>query len=233
MAVTPQNNDAFFREVDEELRRSQVSGLWRRYGILAIVVVVLGLAALGGFLWWNNHRAALAGQDGEKLIGALHDLGTGKPQSATPVLNGLAASPRPGYRAAAELTLAGLALQKNDIKTAAAAYRRIADDSSLGQPTRDAALLRATLAEFDTLPPATVVDRLKPLAEAGKPWFGTAGELVAIAYLKMNKPELAGPLYGAIAKDKDVPDSIRSRALQMASTLGVDVVKEASAAAKE
>lgn len=233
MAVTPQNNDAFFREVDEELRRAQLTTLWQRYGRLAIILVALGLAALAGYLWWNSHQDALAGQDGVKLSGALHDLGDGKPQSATPALTALATSPRAGYRAAAELTLAGMALQKNDAKQAAAAYRRIAADAKLGQPTRDAALLRATMAEFDTLPAATVVERLKPLAEQGKPWFGSAGEMVAIAYLKMNKPDLAGPLYGAIAKDKTVPASIRSRALQMASMLGVDVVKEASAAAKE
>jgi len=233
LAVTPQNNDAFFREVDEELRRAQLTTLWQRYGRLAIILVALGLAALAGYLWWNSHQDALAGQDGVKLSGALHDLGDGKPQSATPALTALATSPRAGYRAAAELTLAGMALQKNDAKQAAAAYRRIAADAKLGQPTRDAALLRATMAEFDTLPAATVVERLKPLAEQGKPWFGSAGEMVAIAYLKMNKPDLAGPLYGAIAKDKTVPASIRSRALQMASMLGVDVVKEASAAAKE
>ncbi|WP_157215809.1 tetratricopeptide repeat protein [Flavisphingomonas formosensis] len=233
MAVTPQNNDAFFREVDEELRRAQMTSLWQRYGRLAIVVVALGLAALAGYLWWNNHSQQLAGQDGEKLSGALHDLGDRKPERARPVLQALAGSPRAGYRAAADLTLAGMALEGNDVKGAVAAYQRVAADTKLGEPTRDAALLRETMAQFDTLPPAQVVERLKPLAEAGNPWFGTAGEMVAIAYLKMNKPELAGPLYGAIAKNKDVPDSIQRRALEMASMLGVDVVKEASAAAKE
>lgn len=233
MAVTPQNNDAFFREVDEELRRAQLTVLWMRYGKLAIILVVLGLAALAGLLWWNHHREQVAGQDGEKLSTALHDLGDGKPASARPALEALGASPRAGYRAAAQMTLAGMALQDKNVKQAAADYQHVIDDAKVGQPTHDAALLRQTMAQFDSLPPATVVERLKPLAEAGKPWFGTAGEMVALSYVKMNKPELAGPLYGAIAKDKDVPESIRSRALQMASVFGVDVVKEASAAAKE
>jgi hypothetical protein len=233
LAVTPQNNDAFFREVDEELRRAKVTGLWQRYGRLIVVLVALGLAVLAGVLWWQYHREQQAGADGEKLSAALHDLGAGKQPGAKTALDALATSPRPGYRAAARMAIAGMALEKNDQKTAIAAYQGVVDDAKLGQPSRDAALMRETLAQFDTLPPATVVARLKPLAIEGNPWFGSAGEMVAISYLKMNKPELAGPLFGELAKDVKVPQSIRGRALQMASLLGVDVVQQATAAAKE
>ena len=78
---------------------------------------------------------------------------------------------------------------------------------------------------FDALKPQQVVDRLKPLAVEGAPWFGSAGELVAIAYMKMRKPELAGPMFAAMAKDENVPQSIRSRARQMAGLLGIDAVE--------
>jgi hypothetical protein len=70
-----------------------------------------------------------------------------------------------------------------------------------------------------------VIDRLKPLAVAGNPWFGSAGELVALAYLKQNKPELAAPIFAAMAKEKDMPASLRSRAVQMAGALGVDAIQ--------
>src|SRR3546814_4684369 len=70
-----------------------------------------------------------------------------------------------------------------------------------------------------------VVDRLKPLATEGNPWFGSAGEMVAIAYMKMRKPELSGPLFAAMSKDRSVPETIRTRAVQMAGLLGVDAVK--------
>jgi hypothetical protein len=101
----------------------------------------------------------------------------------------------------------------------------MAADSSLDQPYRDLALIRQTTIEFDALKPQQVVDRLKPLAVEGAPWFGSAGELVAIAYMKMRKPELAGPMFAAMAKDENVPQSIRSRARQMAGLLGIDAVE--------
>src|SRR3546814_8450557 len=70
-----------------------------------------------------------------------------------------------------------------------------------------------------------VVDRLKPLATEGNPWFGSAGEMVAIAYMKMRKPELSGSLFAAMSKDRSVPETIRTRAVQLAGLLGVDAVK--------
>lgn len=43
--------------------------------------------------------------------------------------------------------------------------------------------------------------------------------------MKMRKPELAGPMFAAMAKDENVPQSIRSRARQMAGLLGIDAVE--------
>jgi hypothetical protein len=75
------------------------------------------------------------------------------------------------------------------------------------------------------------VARLKPLAEPGKPWFGSAGELLASAYLKQGRKDLAGPLLAAIAKDQTVPASLRARTRQLAGLLGVDAVGDPEQAA--
>lgn len=222
MAITPTPNDAFFREVDEGLRRDQVEGLFRRYGLILAGVVLLGLLAFGGYLWWQHDQQSKAGVEGEALTAALRDLGSGKGAAAQAALGKLAASPRPGYKAAARLALADIALDKRDLKGAVAGFKAIAEDEKIGRPFRDLALVRQTAAEFDTLPPAQVVARLKPLAQAGSPWFGSAGEMVAIAYLKMGKPELAGPLFAAIGKDKKAPATLRSRAIQMAEVMGIE-----------
>lgn len=226
MALTPQNEDAFKREVDEELRRDQMGQLWRRYGIIATVVVVLGLAAFGGFLWWKAEQRQKAGGDGELLTQALTDLGQGKEAGVPAKLDTLARSPHDAYRAAAALTRAAMAAGKNDAKAAIAQYKQVADDADLPQPFRDLATIRGTALEFDTLPPAEVVARLKPLAVSGNPWFGSAGEMVAVAYIKMNKPELAGPLFAAIAKDEQVPETIRGRVTRVAGALGADAVAQ-------
>jgi len=224
LASTPPSNEAFIREVDEELRRDQVKTLWQRYGRLAIVAIVAALIGLGGWLWYQADQAKRSGVEGEQLSAAIQDLGTGNTTAASAKLAPLATSKVEGYRVAAKLAQADLALDKNDIKTAAAAFAAIAADTSLAQPYRDAALIRQTAAEYDTLPPATVVARLRPLAVAGSPWFGSAGEMSAIAYMRMNQPKPAAALLTAMAADEGVPETIRSRAVQLAGVLGIDAV---------
>jgi len=95
----------------------------------------------------------------------------------------------------------------------------------LPQTFRDLALIRQTRAEFDTLAPQAVVDRLKPLSTPGHAWFGSAGELTALAYIKMGKDNLAGPIFAQIAKQEGLPPSLRSRAQQMAGAMGIDTVQ--------
>ena len=233
MALKPADNESFYREVDEELRRDQMKSYWERYGKLAIAGVVLLLAAIGGFIWWQNQQVVKSGERGEQLIAAFDDIAARRKAAAVGKLDALAKSGGEGHRAAALITKADLAIEGGDIKGAAATFKQIADDKGLAQPYRDAALVRMTALELDTLPPQAVVDRLKGLAVAGNPWFGSAGEMVAISYLKMHRPQQAGALFGAIAKDKKLPDTLRSRATQMAGSLGVDAVQEAADANQE
>ena len=229
MAIKPADNETFYREVDEELRRDQMLTLWERYGKLAILGVVLVLAVIAGVIWWKNQQQVQAGKQGQELLGALEDVSAGKKTAAAARLDTLAKTDSPGYKAAALLTKADLAVEANNLDGAAGLFQQVANDQSLDQSYRDLALVRLTHVQFDKLPPQTVIDRLKGLAVAGNPWFGSAGEMTAISYLKLNKPKEAAQLFAALAKDKTVPESLRSRATQMAGSLGIDAVEDKAA----
>ena len=230
MALTPTENEAFLREVDENLRRDQLTGLARKWGTAGAIVVGLLLIGLAAFLWWRNHRLEQAGQEGEQLVQVLAAADVGSASPNDPRLVALAKSPRDGYRALARLTQANLTA-KDDPAAAAKAYQAIADDADLPQAMRDLATVRAVTLQFDSLPPAAVVAKLKPLAIVNNPWFGSAGEMTAMAYLKMNRKDLAAPLFAAIARDNDAPVGLRGRAAGMATALGQDVAAIAPAGA--
>jgi hypothetical protein len=224
VALTPQNSEAFMREVDEAVRQDRLLTFWERYGRALLVVVVLGLAAFGGWLYWQHYSKTQSEAVSEQMDTVLTAaVGGGTPDAKQ--LDALTKASQPGYRASALLTKAGAAARKGDAKSAIAVYSAMAADTGLDQPYRDLALIRQTALEYDGLKPQQVVDRLKPLAVEGAPWFGSAGELVAIAYMKMGKTDLAGPMFAALAKDANVPQSIRSRARQMAGVMGIDAVE--------
>jgi hypothetical protein len=223
LARTPQTNEAFLREVDEELRRDQLADFWKRWGRLLVAAIAAGLIAFGGWLWWRDYQAKQAGLEGEKLSAAVEQLSANRVDAAQPALKELAQSDRSGYRTAASLAQGALAAQRGDLQAAAATFAAVAKDEKVGQPLRDLALIRQTTAEFDTLPPDQVIARMRPLAQKGNPYFGSAGELVAIAHLKAGRPKDAGAIFAALAADPNVPPSIRSRAAQMASVTGLDI----------
>jgi hypothetical protein len=232
LALPPKTDQAFLREVDEELRRDQLAGFWTNWGVWVAIAVVAALAALAGFLYWQHHNVEAAGGEGEQLQAAYDSLGANNAAAATKPLAELAKSNRDGYRALAQFTQADILLQKDDLKGAAAKLGAIAADTSLAKPFRDLALVRQTSAEFDTLKPQVVVERLRPLAVSGGPWLGSAGEMVAVSYLRMNQRQQAGTLFGRIARDTGVPETIRQRAVQMAGVLGVDAVASTGATAR-
>lgn len=226
MAVTPNTDEAFLREVDEGLRRDQVARLSRKWGRVAAVAVVAGLVLLAGWLWWRHHREVVAGEDGEKLQQAFDAIGARKLADADKPLAELAESRSPGYRIAATLAQADLLLERGDLKGAVAKFASVANDASAATPYRELALIRQTAAEYDTLAPAAVVARLKPLAVKENAFFGSAGEMVGVAYLRLGRRADAGALFGAVARDEAVPTTIRQRAVQLAGVLGVDAVDQ-------
>ena len=223
MAQPPELSETFVREVDENLRRDQVRDFFKTYGNWLIAGVVVFLAASGGFIWWQQHQVKRSEGQVEQLAQVYKDVGNGQTSTAAPQLDELAKSGSIGVRASAMFARAVLALQDNDTKSAVGIYRSIATDDDFPKAYRDAALVRQTAIEFDQLQPRDVISRLAPLTKAGEPWFGSAGELTALAMLKQGKQQEAGQLFAAIARDAGVPETIRTRAVQVAGSLGVDV----------
>jgi hypothetical protein len=223
LALTPDTpNEVFLREVDENLRRDQMEQFAKRYGKWLIVLVVLFLVAVGGYLYWQKKQQEKATAQSEELMAIYNDIGSGKTDAAKKKLQPLETAGSDVVRSLALLTEAAIALDANDRDTALAKYRTISADKGIPEPYRNLALLRATTLEFDKLKPEEVISRLEPITKPGNPWFGSAGELTAMAYIKQGHNDQAGRLFAAIAADKQVPDTIRSRAVQIAGTLGVD-----------
>jgi hypothetical protein len=222
LALPTDRSDTFFKEVDENLRRDRARDFAQKHGTLIIAAVVLFLAAVGGWIYWQGRQKEKAAEQSEQLSQIYTDIGSGKTDNVPQRLDALSDDGNVIVRASALFARASVALQQGDRNLAITKFREAQNDDGLPQAYRDLALVRLTALEFDSLKPEQVIARLQPLATAGNPWFGSAGELTAMALLKQGKKPEAGRLFAAIAADRQVPETMRSRAVQIAGTLGVD-----------
>jgi hypothetical protein len=225
--------DVFLREVDEAVRQDEMASFAKRFGLAILVAVLAGLLGLAGFLWWQHHSREQIDQRGEELVQALDHVEAGQLDAADQQLAPIATADDAGSGAAAKLLRADITEQQGRSAEAAKLFAAVAADNNAPKPFRDLATVREVAAGFDALPPRQVVDRLKPLAVPGNAWFGSAGEMLGIAYLKLGQRELAGPLFASIARDEATPQSLRRRARQLAGLLGVDAIDDVARAASE
>ena len=103
---------------------------------------------------------------------------------------------------------------------------RRADGEEAPAAMRDMARIREVTTNYDDRKPEEIIARLKDLAVPGNAFFGSAGELVAIAHLEAGDKDKAGALFSSMAKDEDLPDTLRTRSRQMAGLLGVDAIED-------
>ncbi len=225
--------EGFLREVDEALRQDQALSLFKRFGMVLGIGVVAGLMALAGYLYWHSAREQTRAEHSEKFVLALDKLEGQDLDTTAKSLLPLTTQGEAGAQAAARMLQAGIAVEQGKTDEAARIFGQIAANADAPQPFRDLAKVREIALRFDAMPADQVVAALKDLAVPGNAWFGSAGELVGLAYMKQGKDNLAGPLFASMARDKTVPESIRQRSRQMAGVLGVDAVDDVNEAAAD
>lgn len=224
-AAPSREDEVLIREIDEAVREDAVMEFMREHGLKVLGVVSLGVAALGGWLVWDHFAERALEEQSETLISALdfasqRDFATAAQRVEPLLADGNSA----GARAAARFVQAAAAIEGGDTAKASALYKAIAADPATPPALRDLARVREVGINFDSMRPADVIAQLSPLARAGSPWFGPAGELVAMAQLEAGNRAAAGKLFADIAKDEKQPETLRSRARQMAGLMGVDAV---------
>lgn len=218
--------EALLREVDDAVRQDDMADFGKRYGRPLAFGVGALLLAFGGYLFWQDRRDAGYQTQSEALVSALDQAQAGNFAAAGEQAKPLSADSSPGVGASARLLAAGAAMQQGRTDEAASILSALAADSGAPGVMRDLARLRLVAMQFDTMDKAQIVAQLTPMARPDNPWFGSAGELLAMAYLEQGKRDEAGRLFASVAGAESVPDPIRTRARQMAGVLGVDAITD-------
>jgi len=219
-------DNVLLREIDDAVRQDQYSEFARIYGRPLLALLIVGLIAFGGYLFWESRQEAALESQSEQLVAAMDQAEAGNLDSASKAAAALISDSDGGAAVSAQMLQAGVALDQGDPEKAAELFAAVAANEDAPPILRNMASIRGMTATFDSRDPQEVIDALQPLAIPGEPFFGSAGELVAMAYLEQDKRDEAGALFGEIAKSEDVPETLRARARQMAGLLGVDAIED-------
>lgn len=208
------NTDSFIEEVAEEVRRDRFFRYLRRYGWIAVVVVLVLVIGAAVFEWRRSQDRAAAEAAGDALYAAAGA------ENAAARAAALGALDLVGPARAPKLMLEADALAEADEAQAAAErLATLAADPAQPRLWRDlAALKRVNL--LPALPPAEKLAILEPLAAPGAPYRVLAVEAQALARAEAGETETAIGLLQGLLADQGASAGLRLRAAQLIVALG-------------
>lgn len=207
------NPDSFIDEVTEEVRRDKLFALFRKYGWVGVVLVLLIVGGAAWTEWQKLSRQSAARAFGDALLTALDAPDAAGRRAA------LEAVPAKGEQVALRNLLAASDPAENR-EAALAALAAVEGDAALPAVWRDLATLRLVILLGRDLALADRRAALEPLAQAGRPYRPLAAEQLAYLLAEEGKTAEAIAALQPLTADQEAPGGLRNRAAQMIVALG-------------
>jgi hypothetical protein len=211
-------SDSFIQEVSEEVRRDRLFKLMKKYGWIAVVVVIL----LVGGAAYNEYQKSQAQQQaqtiGDAILTALQNDDAATRSSALDGIQGDGA-------VAALLSMLKSAedIDNENHTSAIAALQAVADDVTIETTYRHIVELKLVLLSTDDLTPSERIARLEPLAAPGAPYRLLAEEQIAVAEIADGNIDGAIERLQSILADGETSTGLRRRVSQLIIALGQEL----------
>lgn len=212
------DTDSFIEEVSEEVRRDRLFTLMKRYGWIAITLVVL-LVGGAAFNEWQKAKAkSTAERLGDQILTSLKNNDSNDRFAA---LNEVSAEADAG--AVLALLRSSEALSGEMTEDAKTQLLAVVSNDTLPTSYRHLAEFKLLLLETDNLSAEVRMARFEPLIVAGAPYRLLANEQMAIIEISTGNEEAALSRLFEILADGEVTAGLRRRASQLIVALGGDL----------
>lgn len=209
------DTDSFIDEVTEEVKRDRLFALMRKYGWIAVLVVVL---IVGGTAWREYRKAQVesAAQDlGDAVLSALEQDGAARIRALEVIEAG-----NPGAQAILTLLIAAEEGSAGDDAAAIARLEALAADQELTAIYRQIASYKALSRGAETMDPAARRAGLEALAVPGQPLRPLAEEQLALLDVESGDRAAALDRLERLVQDSEASAGLRRRASQLIVALG-------------
>ncbi|MCY4005949.1 MAG: tetratricopeptide repeat protein [Rhodobacteraceae bacterium] len=207
------NTDSFIAEVSEEVRRDRLFALFKRYGWIGIVLVLLIVGA-AGFREWNRSQHQLAAElFGDGLRTAIAESVDGE------LSGGFSDLDASGDRKALIAFSRSAVLAETDREEAAQILLALTQDDDVSSVYRDLASLKVIWIQANDLPVDELLKRLVPLEAPGAPFRLLAHETRAHALIREGQYNEAAAILNRIIEETAVPQDLRERIALLLTTI--------------
>ncbi|NNE53935.1 MAG: tetratricopeptide repeat protein [Sulfitobacter sp.] len=210
------DTDSFIEEVNEEVRRDRLYLILRRYGWIAVAVILL---IVGGASWNEYQKAQTRAQAeafGDAMLAALSVEQAGARAEALAAIE----PSTPESIAVLELLKAAEQVEAGEPAAAIATLDMLAINADVPAIYRDVAQFKSLSLQAGTTSAEERRLSLEAMAQPGRPLRLLASEQIALLDIETGDTDAAIARYQSILSDAEVSPDLQQRALQVIVALG-------------
>lgn len=214
------NPDSFIQEVTEEVRRERFYGWLRRYGWIAVLVVLVAVGGAGWNEWRKAQARGAAERFGDAVLAALEAEDPAARSAALAAIDPGTRGADAGRRAVLSLLRAAEAQRAGDMAAALDIYAGMEGQADLPASYRQLAALNRVMLAGATMPVAEREAVLAGLAQPDQPFRPLAMEQIALLRVEVGERDAALAILSDLLDEPDVTQGLRARAQQLIVALG-------------
>ncbi len=211
--------EAFIREVSEEVKNDNLKQLWEKYGIYIILLVVLSIVGAVSFEGFKNWQRKRGETWSDTYAYALSLENQGKYDESLEVLEEMEQTGGNIYSNIAKLQTANILFEQGKDTEAVDILEEIVEDKSINKKLRDVSAIKLASYKIDSGSREEIDALLKPLIEENGSWTNIAKEMTAMAAIRDGNIEEGKAIYTELLNTPNLPDALKMRVQDMLSVL--------------
>lgn len=218
--------NAFIREVNEDVRNQKIFSIWNKYKFYIIFIIIAILTFTISKNIYEAHKKNISLQQALQIEKIMSDSSSINDKMLN--LSNFAKDAKFGYKDIAYFNLYSLQIQNNNINDAISTLNNIIDDASDSSFQNLAILKLANLSiadkNLDENQKNRIIDLLSSISSS-EPFYFSAQYVLGVIYLSQNNLIEAKNIFSSISENENAPIGIKSESLNMLNFLKSKSVK--------
>ena len=220
------STDVLFQEIDDELKQEKMLNFWKKYGLYAMIIMVVSLTLAVSYesiLAWKNRKA----QSWSNAYAYAFNLQVqGDFDKSLAVFQDIADKNNGIFRDLARLQIANGYFEQDNVAKGAELLQEFVKDSDADENLRQAATVKLASYLLEQAPANQINALVEPLISAQGAWVNIAKEIQAMLAIREKDFVKAKQLYQEILDNPDnLQDGMKTRAQDMIAVLNEEVAQ--------